>query len=87
MNGNKDKEMTQCANWSIAPILAFLNFFNFFFKAMTAKLYLQGQGIQAPLTEQRIHIPLEMKNSQNNLEISVNDQITRMLKKKGLKQT
>lgn len=44
MNGNKDKEMTQCANWSIAPILAFFNLI-FFFNAMTAKLYLQGQGI------------------------------------------
>lgn len=42
INGNKDKEIIQGANWSIAPILAF---FFFFLNAMTAKLYLQGQGI------------------------------------------
>lgn len=45
----------------IGQLYLFQQFFNFFLNTITAKLYLQGQGIQASFTEQRIYIPIGMK--------------------------
>lgn len=46
----------------IGQLYLFQQFFIYFFlNIITAKLYLQGQGIQASFTEQRIYIPIGMK--------------------------